>query len=229
VGRIVRIDTGSGPDVAATVVGVVADSKAARPSLLLAHDGAELYRPYLQSHSAFPTFLVRAVSAPAPLLRPVRETLARLVPDRPTFATLPSETIATQLRGVRMTAFQVLAFAAAGLILALVGVYGVLAYEVSQRGREIGIRSALGASRSRITAMMLVDAARLTLLGVVVGLPAAAMALVPLRDALHPTSPTDPLVYAIVAGATLTVAVLAAYLPARRAGRVDPIVAVKAS
>ena len=232
VGQVVSVDTGSGRNTGrmpVTVVGVVADNRAARGNILLADEGPELYRPYLQAHTAFPTFLVRATSSPVSLLRPVRETLVRLVPDRPMFASLPAETVATQLRGVRTSAVQVLAFAAVGLILALIGVYGVLAYELGQRTRELGIRAALGASRTRIMMTTLVDAARLAAIGVVIGVPAAMLALLPLRDALHPTSPMDPGVYVIVAVAIVVVAVLAAYLPARRAGRVDPIVAVKGS
>ena len=232
VGQLVTIDTGAGARTGrlpVTIVGVVADNRAARGNILLADDGPELYRPYLQAHTAFPTFLVRATSTPTTLLKPVRETLVRLVPDRPAFATLPAETVANQLRGVRVSAMQVLGFAVVGLILALIGVYGVLAYEVGQRGRELGIRAALGASRSRITVTTLIDAVRLSAIGVAIGLPAAALALSPLSDALHPTSPRDVGVYAIVALTILVVAALAAWLPARRAGRVDPIVAVKGS
>jgi putative ABC transport system permease protein len=232
VGQIVTIDTGSGRNTGrlpVTVVAVVADNRAARGDILLADDGPELYRPYLQAHTAFPTFLVRATSSPATLLKPVHETLVRLVPDRPAFTTLPAETVATQLRGVRVSAVQVLGFAAVGLVLALIGVYGVLAYEVGQRGRELGIRAALGASRSRITLTTLLDAARLAAIGVAIGIPAAIVALRPLRDALHPTSPTDVGVYALVAAAIVVIAMFAAYLPARRAGRIDPIVVVKGS
>ena len=120
-----------------------------------------------------------------------------------------------------------LSFAVAGLVLALIGVYGVLAYEVGQRRREIGIRTALGASRRRITAMMLLEAGKLAMIGVLVGLPAAMIAMGMLRDVLHPTSPTDATVYAMVGAVTVLVAVLAAWVPARRAARVDPVIAMK--
>jgi putative ABC transport system permease protein len=215
--------------MAVTIVGVVADNRAARGNVLLAEDGPELYRPYLQAHSAFPIFLVRAASTPAPLLRPVRETLIRLVPDRPVFASLPSEAIARQLRGARVTAAQVFGFAVAGLALALIGIYGVLAYELGQRRREIGIRAALGAPRRRITWLMILDAARLAAIGIVLGVPAAVFAMRLFADAVYPTSPTDPTVFAAVALVTLLVSMLAAYLPAWRAARVDPVLVLRDS
>ena len=229
VGRTLSIDTAKGQSVTLTIVGVVADNRAARGNVLLAEDGPELYRPFLQAHSAFPTFIVRASASPAPLLKPVRETLIRLVPDRPVFASLPSETIASQLRGARVTAWQVFGFAAAGLALALIGIYGVLAYELGQRRREIGIRAALGASRWRITSLMIFDAARIATVGIAFGVPGAIFAMRLLTDAVYPTSPNDPLVFGIVALVTLIVSLLAAYVPAWRAGRVDPIVVVKNS
>ena len=227
VGRTITIDTAKGQSVALTIVGVVADNRAARGNVLLAEDGPELYRPFLQAHSAFPTFLVRASGSPTPLLRPVRETLIRLVPDRPVFASLPSETIERQLRGARVTAAQVFGFAAAGLALALIGIYGVLAYELGRRRREIGIRAALGAPRWRITSLMIVDAARIAALGVAIGVPAAIFAMRLLTDAVYPTKPNDPVVFGVVVLATLVVSLLAAYIPAWRAGRVDPIAVVK--
>ena len=148
--------------LAITVVGVAATSKAARPNLLLDEDGPEFYRPDDQAPSAFPAFFVSAASRPEPLLRPVSLLLARLVPDRPVFSTLVSQTVTQQLGGVRTNAMQILAFAVVGLLLAVIGVYGVLSFDVSRRTREIGIQSALGASRARIAGNTLLDAARLT-------------------------------------------------------------------
>ena len=228
IGQTVRVDTGGGA-LAITIVGVVANSKAARPNLLLDEDGPELYRPFEQAPSAFPSFFVAASSRPEPLLRPVSVLLARLVTDRPVFSRLVSETVAQQLGGVRTNALQILAFAVMGLLLAVIGVYGVLSFDVSRRTREIGIRSALGASRGRIAANTLTDAAKLTAIGVVVGLLVSLFATRLIGTLLYTTSPRDPMVYAGVVACIALVSLVAAYLPARRAVRVDPIVALKAS
>ena len=228
IGRTVRVDTGGGT-LAITVVGVAASSKAARPNLLLDEDGPELYRPFDQAPSAFPSFFIAASSRPEPLLRPVSLLLARLVPDRPVFSTLVSQTVTQQLGGVRTNAMQILAFAVMGLLLAVIGVYGVLSFDVSRRTREIGIRGALGASRARIAGSTLVDAARLTAIGVVVGALVSVFATRLIGTLLYTTSPRDPLVYAAVVACIVVVSLIAAYLPARRAVRVDPIVALKAT
>jgi putative ABC transport system permease protein len=226
VGRTVRVDTAGGT-LSLTVVGVAANSKAARPNLLLDEDGPELYRPYDQAPSPFPSFFVAAASRPEALLRPVNVLLARLVPDRPVFSTLVRETVTQQLGGVRTNAIQILAFAVVGLLLAVIGVYGVLSFDVSRRTREIGIQSALGASRAHIAGSTLMDAAKLTALGVAIGIVLAMFATRLMSSLLYTTSPRDPSVYGFVVACIVLVSLLAAYLPARRAVRVDPIVALK--
>jgi putative ABC transport system permease protein len=226
IGQTVRVDTGGGV-LSMTVVGVAANSKAARPNLLLDEDGPELYRPWEQAPSAFPSFFVAAASRPEALLRPVNVLLARLVPDRPVFSTLVRETVTQQLGGVRTNAIQILAFAVVGLLLAVIGVYGVLSFDVSRRTREIGIHSALGASRARIAGSTLIDAAKLIAIGVAIGIPVAMFATRLLGSLLYTTSPRDPSVYGLVVACIVLVSLVAAYLPARRAVRVDPIVALK--
>src|SRR3954452_12926486 len=113
------------------------------------------------------------------------------------------------MRGVRMNAMQVLGFAVVGLLLALVGVYGVLAYAVGRRTREIGIRGALGASRFGIGALVVTDAAMLVVIGLVIGLPLAAMAPRLIDGMLYGTRATDPVVYGLVSLAVLAVALIA--------------------
>jgi hypothetical protein len=228
LGKTIRVDTAAGAaPVVLTIVGVVADNRAAQPNLLLAEDGAEVYRPSEQAPTAFPTFLVRTSGAPESLLRPAREVLARLVPDRPVFATLVWERVDDQLRGVRVNALQILGFAVVGLGLALVGIYGVLSYSVSRRTRELGVRGALGASRSQLTTLVLRDAARLTGVGLLIGLPLTSLALRPIESALHGTSRTDGVVYGVVAALVLLVTLLASLIPARRASRIDASIALR--
>jgi predicted permease len=228
VGRTIKLDTASGLSVTLTVVGVARDNRAAQPSLLLAEDGPELYRPYEQAPSAFPTFFVRATGAPAPLQKPVREILVRLVPDRPLFTSLASDLVDAQLSTVRLNAVQIVAFALIGLCLALLGVHGVLSYAVGRRTQEIGIRGALGATRAGLQRMVLADGMWLTTAGLLLGLPVAAAATRLIRGMLYGTNPTDPLVYAAVGLVVAVVSLGAGYLPARRAARVDPLIALRA-
>jgi predicted permease len=228
VGRIVRVDTAEAKaPLVLTIVGVVADNRAASPNLLLSDPGAEVYLAYEQAPSAFPTFLIRADQGPQPLLKPVRETLARLVPDRPLFASLASDNVSDQLGGVRVNAYQVLGFAVVGFGLALMGIYGVLSYAVGRRTQEIGIRGALGASRGRLTRMVLLDAGRLVGIGLVVGVLLSFAATNLISSMLYGTNRTDPLVYAGVIALVVAVSFAASWLPARRASKVDPLVALR--
>ena len=231
VGQLVRIDSAPGAGITVTIVGVVRDNKAAQPNVLLAVDGPEVYRPFEQAPSAFPTFLVRANNglAPQTLLRPTRLALIRAVPDRPLFTELVAKQVSLQLEGVRTNALQILGFALIGLVLALVGVHGVLAYTVSRRTREIGIRGALGASQGRLRAMVLRDALLLVVIGLAIGLPIAVFASRFLEELLHGTSISNPLVYVAVIAIVLVASVVASWIPARRAARVDPVTALRSS
>jgi putative ABC transport system permease protein len=227
VGRTIRVDTAAGKMMTVTVIGIVRDNKAAQPSVLLAGDAPEVYVPFEQAPSAFPSYFVRTDGAASSVLRPMREVLVRLVPDRPTFSSLLADGVATQLRGVRTNAMQVLGFALVGLVLALIGVHGVLSYIVGQRTRELGIRGALGATRTSLGGMVLAGTVRLALAGLAIGLPIAVLAARLIGGLLYGTSPTDPVVYAAVGVVVLVVAVLASWIPARRASRVDPLVALR--
>jgi putative ABC transport system permease protein len=227
IGRTFRVDTAPSKPVTLTVVGIARDNKAAQSSILLADDAAELYRPFEQASSAFPTFFVRSTGSPAPLLKPARDALVKLVPDRPVFTTLVSDQIAQQLRGVRLNAMQIVGFALVGLLLAVIGIYGVLSHAVGRRTREIGIRGALGATRGGIGAMILRDALALTAIGLAIGLPLATSSSRLINDLLHGTKPTEPVVYVLVALGIVLVSLIASWIPARRAARVDPIVALR--
>jgi putative ABC transport system permease protein len=227
IGQIVRIDTAASQSVELTIVGVVKDNRAAGQSLVLSQPGPELYRPYLQAPSAFPTFYVRT-NQPAQVLRPLRLMLASLVPDRPVSTSTMIDEANGQFKGIRLDAEQTLGFALLGLALALIGIYGVLSYSVGQRAREIAIRGALGATRGRIVAMVVGDALGLTAGGLVIGLAVSAIGTNVIAGLLHGTDAHDPTVYAIVAIGVATMTALASYLPARQAARTEPVDAMKA-
>jgi putative ABC transport system permease protein len=228
LGRSIRFAGSGGKPVTVSVIGVVGDHKAAQPNLLLAQEGPELYLPYLQSHSAFPLFLVRAQTDPASLERPVRLALTRLVPDRPVFTAPMQQTVARQLDGVRSNAWQIGGFALVGLFLTVIGVYGVLAFETGRRSREIGIRNALGAGRPRLLGGVLLDAGRLAGLGILAGIPLAVLTTRFIRALLYSATAPNPLAYAAVALGVTLVALLAALGPALRASRISPLVAMQA-
>jgi len=226
IGKVVRLSVGGAEPAPVTVVGVARDNRAARGARLLEEEGAEVYVPYEQFPSAFPSFLVRSPRDPASLVQPVRQLLTQLVPDRPLFTATASATAAQQLGGVRANALQVGAFALAGLLLAVIGVYGLIAFETARRTREIGIRSALGASSKALIRGILADTTRLAAIGVVVGFPAAVAVTGLLRGMLMPGSTATPLLYLFVAVGTILVSLVASYGPARRAARVNPLIAI---
>jgi len=127
----------------------------------------------------------------------------------------------------RFRTFLLGAFGAIALMLAAVGIFGVISSLVSQRTREIGIRMALGAKRRDIMKMILGQGTKLALFGVGIGLAAASLLTRVLTGLLYGVSPTDPLTFGAVAVMLFGVAVMACYLPARRAVRVDPMVALR--
>jgi ABC-type antimicrobial peptide transport system permease subunit len=118
-------------------------------------------------------------------------------------------------------------FAAAALLLALVGLYGVVSYVVAQRTRELGVRAALGASQGDVLRLVLGEGLRVTALGMVAGLLGAIAATRLLRSQLFEVSPTSPLVYVVVAALTVAVTLVASWVPARRAARIAPTLALR--
>lgn len=227
IGAQVRIDTLPGKSVTVTIVGVARDNKAGRGSLLLATDGPELYRPILQASSAFPTFFVRASGNPATLLRPMRSQLGQIVLGRPVIATIMTESVRQQLEGVESTSRQIVAFAVVGLVLALVGVYGVLAYSVNKRTRELGIRRALGASAPNVYGLIVRDAMMVAVPGLFLGALGALYTGRFAAPLLYGTPQNDPLTFVAIAVVVLATAVASAIVPAMRASRVSPMTALR--
>ena len=128
----------------------------------------------------------------------------------------------------RLTMLMLAIFASAALVLAAVGIYGVIAYSVSQRTQEIGIRMALGARQADVLKMVVGHAMALTVAGIVIGAAGGLLLTRLMRDLLFDVRPGDPTTFAAVAGVLVLVAAAASYLPGRRAASVDPVVALRA-
>jgi putative ABC transport system permease protein len=158
----------------------------------------------------------------------VRRQIASVDKDQPPhgFATLEElKTASHTARRVNLLLLS--AFAGLGLILASVGIYGVVSYSVSQRTHEIGVRTALGASRGLVLKLVLVQGLRSALIGIGVGLLASFGLTRFLQSLLFAVKPVDPLTFAVAALLWLAIALLACYVPARRATKVDPMVALR--
>src|SRR3712207_5266787 len=162
------------------------------------------------------------------LFRSLREVLRGLDPAQPI---TKIETLEQQLSGLiaqrRFNMTLVAAFAVLALVLAIIGAYGVTSYLVSQRTKELGVRLALGAEPSRVARLVVADGMRVAGAGVIVGVAVALYATRLASSLLYGVSPRDPLTIGAVAALLLCVAALANYFPARRAARVDPLVALR--
>jgi putative ABC transport system permease protein len=214
-------------DAPATVVGLVADSK---QDSVDSEPHPELYEPYAQHPFAsfLVTFVIRTASNPTGVAAAVRDAVRQVDSDQPviqmrTMQDVVSESIWRQHVSASMLGL----FAVIALVLSAVGIYGVLSYSVSRRRHEIGIRSALGATRRDILRMVVGEGLLLTLMGVGVGVAVALGLTRLLTDLLYGVRPRDPLTFVALALLLIIVALLAVYVPARRATSVDPIVALR--
>ena len=185
------------------------------------------YVPLAQSGIDSATLVIRSAQL-ATLAQPARKLLQSIDRDALVGEALPLEELVAGSLGQRRFYMMLLAaFAALALALAAVGLYGVMSYSVAQRTQEIGVRVALGASRRQVLAMVMVQGMRVTAIGLAVGLALALLLHRMLTGLLVGVSATDPLTLAVTAAVLLLVAAAACYLPARRATRVDPIVALR--
>ena len=209
----------------AEVVGVIGDVKYAG---LDQQTKPEMYAPFAQRAWPFMRIVARSKSEPPLVAATIREAVRAIDKDQPVdkmttmssvvSASIVSRSFYTQLLGT---------FAALAFILAAIGIYGVISYSVAQRTREIGIRVALGARRSDVLGLVLKEALRLTAIGVGLGLVGAFAATRVLRSLLFEVKPTDPATFICLSLLLTLVALLASYIPARRATKVDPLVALR--
>jgi putative ABC transport system permease protein len=174
------------------------------------------------------SLVIRTVAPPLTLTETIRKAIFALDPDQPISNVRTLEQIVTHSIADRCLVLILLSlFSGTALLLASVGLYGIMAYSVAQRTREIGIRIALGASYRRVLRLVLFKGMKLTAIGVSLGIVGAFMLTRVLKSLLFGVSPTDPITFLGVILLLILVAVLACYLPARRASRVHPLEALR--
>jgi predicted permease len=207
------------------IVGIAADTlyqvgKPGKPTM---------YFPVLNGDNNFGfTLVVRTAADPLTISVPVQKVIAELDPQLPVHDVLTMDQIIERSLGnASLSASLVLGFALLSLILASVGLYGVLSYLTTQRTGEIGVRMALGAQRGQVLRLLLGDGLRPALYGLTLGLAASVAAVRLIQSMLYGTRPLDPAIFAAVAATLLTVAALACLVPAWRASRIDPMRALR--
>ena len=209
-----------------TIIGVVRD---------VPHNGVEeksgnpfIYQLFKAGRPGGMTLFMRTGRPSADAVAAMRAKLREIDSSIPLFDTgALSDAVGSSFDNRRAVMLLLASFAGLALFLAALGIYGVLAYDVSQRTREIGIRSAIGASREQVLGLVLKQGLMKSSLGVVIGLIGAFLLSRTISSLLFDVEPTDPVVYIVVSILLIVVALLASYLPARRAARIDPLVALR--
>jgi putative ABC transport system permease protein len=188
----------------------------------------QTYLPYAQLPNQALGLVVRAERNPAALASAVEQAIHAIDKDLPVYAIFTLEQLlSNSLAERRLTLVLLASLAALALLLAAVGIYGVLSYAVRQRTHELGLRMALGAQARDVLALILKQGVKLTLSGIGVGLAAAFALTRWLESLLFGVRPTDALTFAAIALLLLLVALLACWIPARRATKVDPLIALR--
>jgi putative ABC transport system permease protein len=208
------------------IIGVVGD---VRHAALETEPRAMTYWPFARNAYASMTLTVRTAGDPAPVVPAVRGILRGLDPDLALAAIRTMDDVVSgSVAQRRLMTVMLGIFAGSALLLAAVGIYGVIAYSVTQRTQEIGIRLALGAQQADVLRMIVGHAAVLALAGILIGAAGAALLTGLMTDLLFDVQPLDPVIFGAVAAMLGAVALLAGYIPGRRATRVDPAIALRA-
>ena len=185
------------------------------------------FRPFPQQTTNNATFEVRVSGATAPMMQAVREAVRKVDPNLPLVRiTTQAELVEGRSAGAQFLAISYALFGGLALLLASVGLFGLMSYSVARRTNEIGIRMALGALKRDIISMVLGESLMLVAIGIVIGIAAALAAGRLVTTMLFGLAPTDGVTITLAIATMLVVSVAAGYLPARRASRVDPIVAL---
>jgi putative ABC transport system permease protein len=226
IGKRLKPGTAASPRPWMEVIGVVKD---VRQMELAAEPKLQMYLPHEQVNAFPPNALViRTNVEPLSLAATVRKTVWEIDKDQPvsnvqTMEEIVSESVTRQ----RFSMLLLGVFATLALVLAAVGIYGVMSYSVTQRTREIGIRMALGAQRSDVLKLAVGQGLRLVSIGVVIGLTAAFVLTRVMSSLLFGVTPTDPPTFVTISLVLISVALLASYIPALRATKIDPMVALR--
>jgi len=208
-----------------TIVGVVGDVK---QFWLDTAPQAAIYRHFLQSPYATPDVVIRTSGEPTTIASAVRQEILRIDGTASIYGLKSMQQLVREmLAGIGVAAGLMAVFGAIAMVLAAAGVYGMIAYTVSCRQREIGIRIALGAVPGQVVLLFVRRAAKLAVIGLAVGLPVAFALTRIMSTTLFGVVTLDPMTFLIFVLALLAVATLAAYIPARRATKVDPTVALR--
>jgi putative ABC transport system permease protein len=208
------------------IVGVVGDTK---PSTLDAEAGAQMYVPYAQDATwGGMSLAIRTTTEPTSLTAAVRKEIAQLDKGQPVYnVKTMTDVVSTSLAASRVSTLLLSVFAGAALLLAMLGIYGITAYYVTQRTHEIGIRMALGARTSDVFKLVVNQAMMLVLIGVALGIVGAIALTRVMSSLLYGVSATDPLTFIGVSLLLALVALVACLVPARKATKVDPMVALR--
>jgi predicted permease len=225
LGKSFSLKTATGPAKTLQVVGIAGNGK----YLFIGEDPTPFfYIPLAQNYTSMRALQVRSSVPPETLLAPVQAEVHKLAPDLPvTEAKTMQEIVGLALRLFRWGAEVAAAMGGIGLILAIVGIYGIVSFSAAQRTREIGIRMALGGSAGDVIRLILRQGIRMVVIGLGVGVIATLGITRVMTRLLVGISPSDPLTYVTVALLLSSVALLACWIPARRATRVDPGVALR--
>lgn len=229
IGQHIQLGASPSPNVPwMEIVGIIADVKQS----LASESSSEMYLPYRQADHLLPvttlSLVVRTAGDPLAQTNSLRSLVHNVDPNQPITAIRSmDENIAQSISQPRFRTVLLAVFAGIALVLAAVGIFGVMAYSVAQRTRELGLRIALGASRGRILQLVLAHGVRLTLVGVAIGLAATFLLTRYVSSLLFNVPAYDPMTLVGVVAALVVISLCACYLPARRATLVDPIVALR--